>query len=184
MKRSSFQDQKGSSVGGLNAHEIRFDDDGSAALEKVIADHKFQRVPLMRVCSNDMNEELNLMVFVHNKGLWTILRKEEIQAIWGAKKITTGAFCEGLNKNVFKLKSPHLITLGRALREPRSADVIGVYEDVDGHYLLAVRVPYYYGSEKRAAKLGGGAAGFLGTGLLVAKAWHRALAPHGNHEGR
>ena len=47
--------------------------------------------------------------------------------------------------------------------------MIGLYEGLDDKYLLVVRVPEYYRSQKLAAGLAGGAAGLLATGLLARK---------------
>ncbi len=67
------------------------------------------------------------------------------------------------------LHASHLITFKRSLRDPRSVDVIGLYEGQDDNYLLVVRVPENYRTEKIAAGLAGGAAGLLATGLLARK---------------
>jgi hypothetical protein len=141
------------------------DDDGSANLENFIAREKFTRTALNTVCEQS-GDQLEVIIFLHNKGVWAELLESDINRIWGVDGLTKAEFCNGLNGNVFKLAAPHLITFKRALNERHTSDVIGLYKNPGNTHLLVVRVPVTYRSAKLAAGLGGGALTYLGlTGL-------------------
>ena len=146
--------------------KLRESDDGSASLEQFITDNNYTRTTLKSICESD-HDELNVIIFIHNKGIWTELLEEDVYSIWGVDTLTKEAFCKGIDRNVFKLAKPHLITLKRALDEPQTPDVIGVYTNDENSHLLVARVPVSYKLAKLAAGLGGGAIGALGSGLRI-----------------
>jgi hypothetical protein len=148
--------------------KLRESDDGSASLEQFITDNNYTRTTLKSICESD-HDELNVIIFIHNKGIWTELLEEDVYSIWGVDTLTKEAFCKGIDRNVFKLAKPHLITLKRALDKPQTPDVIGLYTNDENTYLLVVRVPVSYKLTKLAAGLGGGLIGVLGTGLGARK---------------
>lgn len=149
-------------------------DDGTTQVEEFLTKDGFQRIPVADACEHVVEEPMDLTVIVQRDGVWSFLEPSAVLEIWNTAELTRRSFCTILTKNLFKLQKPHRVSLTRSLAEPTSRDMVGLYKNDVGKYVIIVRLPVNYDHQTRNSFWGGFASIpatiVLGTGGLVTAA--------------
>ena len=161
-------------------------DDGSANVELLLTENGYIRIPRTDVCGEhvvDIQDPIQLTVFMHNGGKWATLSQSDVAKMWSLASLTHRSFCTILAQNTFNLTSRQYKTFDRALNDPDTSDVIGIYKNAEDNYALVVRVPIHYRNEKLAAALSGGVFGAaMSTASVIALKKIAAEAMKGQSE--
>jgi hypothetical protein len=130
-------------------------DDGTTQVEEFLTNNRFQRIPVADACEQVVEEPMDLKVIAQRDGVWSFLDPSAVLEIWNTAELTRRSFCTSLTKNLFKLQKPHRVSLTRSLEEPTSRDMVGLYKNDDGKYVIIVRLPVNYDHQTRNSFWGG-----------------------------